>query len=375
MTCAGQSQNLNEPVSFTKLIEHFKKTLHWNEFFGQKNDTVTKYSLYKTNEFNVSISDNPVNFSIGQKTLKNPNFSNKWDEDEDKYTMNYPISFSVIYKNNLIALFEKGRFVCYDLGAIQRNLTLEKMLNEKKFQYHWIIDNKLVALRGNSLFSWNDQKWVKFKKTIPLDKQPKLFEDEDYIVFGDCFGEWGGTVYFFDKATKKTFFTESTCSNTVFHENEKYFVLANLGHMTGSSELKMISDPRKLTIAKKEEINKRSNGEALGYQDNSNECKKIVELFGIQVCSVFKFGKRQVFLVSLNNLTFLAEIKDNNIQIIHPLFDNDISVGDAITSNYGHYTLINLSSYGIALEREVSCMIIKGNNIIKIDWNENHTSK
>jgi len=43
-----------------------------------------------------------------------------------------------------------------------------------------------------------------------------------------------------------------------------------LGHGSGSSEIKIIVDPRKLTPAKDKEISTRVKGEALGYTDKSN---------------------------------------------------------------------------------------------------------
>jgi hypothetical protein len=69
-------------------------------------------------------------------------------------------------------------------------------------------------------------------------------------------------------------------------------------------------------------------------------------------------------------LTFLAEIKGNEIQIVNPLFDKAFYTHQPVTTAYGNYTLVNLDFYGVALDKEVSVIIIGQNRITKVDWNE-----
>ena len=96
-----------------------------------------------------------------------------------------------------------------------------------------------MAISGDLVFIWNDSNWQKYSKEFLLPKQPKLFEDSEFIVFRDCYGEFGGTVCFFDKANGETYFTESTCANSVIKNDDGYLVLAHLGHfMGGLQELK-----------------------------------------------------------------------------------------------------------------------------------------
>lgn len=186
-----------------KLIEHFQKQT-WGDAL------ITKDSLYLSpfkEKFNVSISDNYIEFDTTHLVIKNPYFNDKYenDEEEKNNVKNFPKSFSVIYENSLVSLFENGKFACFNLDNFKRNAKLEEKLNTKQFKYHWVIDNKLGGISGNTIFLWNGSKWTKFKDNFLLKNQPKLFEDENFFVYGDCFGEWGGTVYFFEKSTSKTF--------------------------------------------------------------------------------------------------------------------------------------------------------------------------
>ena len=356
----------------TQIIQYFQNH-NWDK------RKITRDSLYKNSfvrtKYNVSISNEPVFFDTAHIIIKNPYYSEKYEnaQKERDYVKNFPKSYSVIYQNSLISLFENGKYACFNLDNLARDLKLENKLNTKIFDYHWIINNQLGGLSGDSIYLWNDENWTKSKDAFPLKDRPKLFDDKEFVVYGDCHGEWGGTVYFYEKATGKTFFTESTCSNAVTKSKEGYQVLANLGHMIGSCEIKIIADPRRLSLAQPDEINKTFKGEALGYTDKSNAFKKKLDLHGVQIFSTFFYENRELYIVNLEDLTFIAEIKDNNIEIIHPLFFNDLYTHHPVTISNGDITLINLDHYGTGLEREISVIIINKNRITKIDWNENHS--
>lgn len=364
----AQNKQLNFEI---KLIEYFQKQT-WGKI------SVTRDSLYLSpykEKFKVSVSDNYIEFDTSHTVVKNPYFADKFEnaEEEKNNVKNFPKSFSVIYENSLVSLFENGKFACFNIDNFARNTKLEDKLNTRRFKYHWIIDNQLGGLSRNSIFVWNGTKWAKSKDNFPLKNQPKLFEDEKFIVFGDCFGEWGGTVYFFEKSTSRTFFTESTCANSIIKNTNGYNVLAHLGHGGGSTEAKNIPDPTKLTLAQPNEIGKTFKGQAIGYIDKSNAFKKIFDFYGVQIFASFNYKDKVLYVVHLSDLTFIAEIKDNEIEIVNPLFFNGLYTHDPITNKYGNFTLMNLDHYGTGLNREISVLIINGNKITKLDWNENHS--
>ncbi|MEQ9229564.1 MAG: hypothetical protein RIF46_02710, partial [Cyclobacteriaceae bacterium] len=166
---------------------------------------------------------------------------------------------------------------------------------------------------------------------------------------------------------------ESSCTNSVFKEEANYVILSHLGHMEGSSEIKSIKNPRNLPKAKKHEINKRKDGAALGYSDKSRASKQLLDFRGLQLFSTFTYKDKRLYLVHLNGLTFLAEIVENDVQAVHPFFNNKIYTHDPITRNYGKYILINMTYYGTALNKEVAIVIINEDSIVKLDWNEDHS--
>ena len=367
ISVVGQNKQLN----FEKqLVDHFK-----NHTWG--NSAITRDSLNNNpfkSDFNVSVSDNYLAFDTNHGVIKNPYFSDEYEdsEDDDAYVKNFPRSYSVIYKNTLVSLFEKGKFGCFKLGNLERDLNLEQKLNTKRFKYHWIIDNQLGGLSGSTIYVWNGDKWVKSKSNFPLKNQPKLFEDKDYIVYHNCRGEWGGGVYFFEKSTSKVFFTAATCANSVIKRGNEYVVLSHLGHGAGFSKIKSIPDPRKLTPVKPNDISKTLKGKGLPYKDKSEAHKKELDFYGVLILSSINYLGKTLYVVYLSDLTFLAEIKNNEIEIVHPLFMSDIYTHNPVTSLYDDYTLINLDHVGYGGSREISVLIFNGKTITKVDWNEKH---
>jgi len=311
----------------------------------------------------IELSDKPIYLKIKEIVLMNP------------YGDDFPVSNSIIYKGMLISLFQSGLFTCHSIQSMERDFSFESKINSKKFDYHWLIDNKLVGLSNGKYFYLNSaDKWVKYKKIIPLWDQPKLFEDDKYIVFCDCKGEWGGTVYFFNKTSGKIYFTEATCANTAYKEDNKYYVLSYLGHLLRlRSTLKEIPDPDLLTPISLEEIRKfqqRRELDAIGYSDKSNASRIVFNLNPITLSSTFNYKGRTIYLANSLGKSFLAELENDSIKIVNPLFNNDIIIHPLGTTIYSNTILINRAWYMIGKEREISFFIIKDDEFIKIDWNE-----
>ncbi len=355
------------------MLTHFESYGLGDLLYSIRLDTVTPALMYKTKWYDVSISENPIYLDTQTVLLENPYFSEKLDDHDWKYINNYPILNSVIYDDKIISLFKNGKFVCHNISNFERNIELENQLNIKKFKQHWILNDKLGARSGNRTYIWTGSKWTKLKAKFPLKSRPKLFEDEQYIVFKDCHGEWGGTVYFYDKETDKTYFTEATCANQVIKENGKYVVLVNLGHLTGTTKKKIIENPRRLTEVKPRDRFKLKNGEALGYLDQSKAYKTSMDFHVLQLASTFQLEKKQLYLANTLEWTFLAEVDGKNIKVVHPFFYDDGYVhDDPITTTYGEYIMINLAEQERLIERERGFIIIHNNKIIRFDWVERY---
>ena len=348
------SRQVDNAVKFDTIISHFQKR-------NYSEDTIRLPFIHKNKDYSIEISKNPLQLDLEQIVVKNP-FDSK-----------YPISYSVIYKDRLITLFEQGSFICQSTSTFERDTEFEKLLNTRKFQYHWLLDNKLVGLSHKKYYFLNNENiWVAYKNDVPFSNQPKLFEDYTYISFCDCHGEWGGTIYFYNKQTKKTHFTEATCANSIIKRDNKYYVLSKLGHMMGSSDLEEIANPDNLPTVELKNANKTFQGQALGYADTSKVAKSVFNYYEIQIFASFVCDDRTLYLINWRDETFLAEIENSVIKIVNPLFNKEFYTHNPVSMTYDKTSLINFDFYGIAGDREVYCIIIKDGKLTKLDWNQKH---
>lgn len=348
------SRQVDNAVKFDTLISHFQK----RHYLG---DTIRLPLLHKNKEYSIEISNTPLQLDLKQIVVKNP------------FDKKYPVSYSVIYQDRLISLFEHGDFFCQSISTFKRDTKFEHFLNTRKFQYHWLLDNTLVGLSDKKYYYFNTENvWVEYKDVVPFSNQPKLFEDSTYISFCDCYGEWGGTVYFYNKQTKKTHFTEATCANSIIKSDNKYYLLSELSHMGGQSDLKEISNPDNLPTVELKNTNKIFHGQALGYTDTSDVALPIFRYYEVQIFASFIYHGRTLYLVNWRNETFLAEIENSVIKIVNPLFNKKIYTHASVTTTYDKTTLINFDIYSIAGDREVYCIIIEDGKLTKLDWNEQH---
>jgi hypothetical protein len=314
--------------------------------------------------YSIQISKSPLPLVLNEIVLKKP------------FNKKNPVSYSVIYWDRLITLFEQGDFICQSTLTFDRDTEFEKYLNTRNFQYHWLLNNKLVGLSNNKYYFLNTENvWVEYKNEIPFSNQPKLFEDNNYICFRDC--QWGGTVYFFNKHTKKTHFTNATCVNSIIKRENKYYVLSNLakrehsvftiGHL-GCAYLKEITNPDNLPIV---ELNQ---GQGLVCKerslDRSNIANLIFSYYNIEILASFIYNEKTIYLVNWHEETFLAEIENSVIKVVNPLFNKEFYTHNPVTTSYDNTILINFDFYGIARDREAFCIIIKDGKLTKLDWNE-----
>ncbi|MET4106117.1 hypothetical protein [Hymenobacter sp. UYP22] len=314
--------------------------------------------------FKIVMGDKPLGLLKREMVLKNPFAASS-----------FPLSYSIIYQAHLVTLFEPGNFACYNIKTLARNQLLEKQLNKRKFQYHWLLGNQLVGLSGGQYWVQSSVgTWVPYTKPVPfLSKQPKLFEDEHYLSFPTCNGEFGGEVYFYNKQTGQYYLTGATCPNSIIKRNGQYQVLASLGHGGGSSRLQIINAPAKLTRMPPRA--KPSPADLVLPEHRQKEVALRVEnqtlfyYYGIQMFGSFLHKDQQLFVVRWTDRTFLATVKNHTITIVDPLFNRSLYTHQPVTTSYGpNLSLMNMDFYGLAREKEVSCMLLAGNQIVRIDW-------
>jgi hypothetical protein len=318
--------------------------------------------IEETEDYRLQINDQKISLIKQHFILKNP-FSQ----------VKYPLSYSILFKGKLIALFDPGKFACFDLD-LNRDTKIEDALNTMYFDRHWLIGDDFVARSEGKYYVWNGKSWAKYKEPVPMGSRPKLFEDELYIMYSDCHGEFGGTIYFYEKKTGTTYYTSASCPRAVLTYQDGYLITAS--SMTSFFNSIYISDPSKLSNLKDTTTIARRRGphENLGYYDSSNHALNLKDFFFLEAFATFKNGEKTFHILHWRDFTFLAELKGNEIHIVNPLFlDHQIYTHNPVTTTYPNGVIIvNLDFYGIGGAREVSLLIFKENALIKVDWNEEH---
>lgn len=362
------------PPEFSAFLKHRQK---WQEVLqsDSKISPLPLPLLYKEDSarvgmnFRIEAGRKALGLTKSEIVLRNP-YSPK----------PFPLSNSIIYLNNLVTLFEPGYFACYNISNQARDEDFERQLNTRKFEYHWLIGGQLIGLSKGKYYAFGAANgWVPYTAEVPFNKQPKLFEDERYLSFLTCNGEFGGEVYFYDKLQRTYYMTGATCPNSVFKQDGKYFVLSSLGHMMGSADLQVIADPAKLRRWKgpqKPQDRKFSYGEQAPDTTGASASKSVFYFYNVQVFSAFQLNGHQYYMMHWEGQTFLATIEKGLITLVDPLFNSTLYTHNPVTINYSpNLVLMNLDFWGLGRKKEVACVLIDGNRLLKINWNDEKSNE
>lgn len=346
---AQSTKEFRPDSSFEKLINTFTSLRPF------RRDSAQLPVLMKAEKFSIQLADAVLPLQLRRRLERNP-FSHE----------KFPLCYSVLYHKQLVALFAPGKFACYDPDTWQRNKSLERHLNTKNFERHWLIDGQLTALSNGKYWQFEEHKgWQPYNKSVPMNDRPKLFEDHDFIVYNLSRGEFGGFLYFFDKHSGKTYYTDFADAVWVRKEPEGYVVLANSGHMVGTGLQQLIADPRTLA---EWTLERASNNQKAIF-------KKLPVTFkftGLQLFGGIEYNRTIYYLLHIQGITCLAALSDQTFTIVHPLFNNALYTHNPATTRYGDAYLINLDFYGIGGNREIACLLIRGNKITFLNWDDFH---
>lgn len=141
-----------------------------------------------------------------------------------------------------------------------------------------------------------------------------LFEDTLYIITKECYGEFGGTIIFENKITKKKYATSSVCAVIVNKFNDKYYVTSSLNHIEGSTEIIEIEDPSKLDY-----YDSSNNFE---YSDKGK--RVLLDTSGIVILVSFFYKDEFYHILNDYNKVYLSKMSNDKVEIIDTIIDKKI---------------------------------------------------
>lgn len=176
---------------------------------------------------------------------------NRKKEVEDSLNNIHPKALKIIkhYKDLVIKL-ENNKFVILDSNYSRQHQFEKKIKGQWVETYGdstWVLNNSNLSSIDKAYNFSTNISLDSFLISHPYIQATHLLSDSVFLVFGCCFGEFGGTIFFVDKKSGKSYlYPVSSCPETVVNLDNTYFVTTSLEHMGGSTSFIKIQDPRRL---------------------------------------------------------------------------------------------------------------------------------
>ncbi len=166
---------------------------------------------------------------------------------------------SIAFKNDrIICLQDNDKIILLD-SHYNRQESLETKINLYKPKYLFTLhDTVFIGTMNKTYFIDSAFKLIEFKRKERYYDHP-LYEDSLYYVYGCCMGEFGGSVFFLNKKTNRTFSYFATCATQVLNFKNEYVVCNNLAHLRRSMSFLFVPAPTKLYELTDEKLKSHCN--------------------------------------------------------------------------------------------------------------------
>ncbi len=191
-------------------------------------------------------------------------------------------------------------------------------------------------------------------------KSEHFYEDETYIVKDSCRGEFGGVIEFRNKDTDRVFVAKATCPSSLIKTNSKYYLTTSLAHLSGSSGIYEINDPKELTELKVTDSEK----DKFFKKRSDSGLKELYRNIGGTILVSFPYQDKLYFITSNKDGTYLTQQIDSKFIKIKKLLDDKVytyETGIKITDK-DHY----VNNFQIGYGKEIGFFDIK-DNVIRIN--------
>lgn len=222
----------------------------------------------------------------------------------------------------------------------------------------FLISTKLFSQNKNifnikTVFKTKAEITKAIKSVDSLNNKIEFFEDEKYIVYSICKGEWGGAILFKNKQSNVKFICESTCPVIITKFNNKYIVTNTLNHLSPSTEVLEIVNPEKLNIATNDD-EKRSNYEKV----SQTGAKKLIDVYQCGTLFSFVYDKKLYHIISDKDGTYIAEILNGKFNKLEMISNKNLWTYNPNILNTKNSSVVTFINY-----KDTGYIEIKGNLI------------
>lgn len=289
-------------------------------------------------------------------------------------------------------------FYAFYLNSLERIEKLEEKLNKGDIERPFVYDSQLYGYMDGIVLHYFDmekKRWKIAEAELPFFNQAPMYEDDRYACYSISHGEFGGVVFFYNKATGRKTFVIATVPTGVSKVRDRYHVVAHLGHMCGFSSLTEFSDPDSLFVLPDSVYTKECMDNIMNYRrvvksyveekglldaDDDDEIypERFMHHFGIK--TLYDEINRENYLgdeIVIGDKTyFLRRVsKDssgiqrfNGDSLSYPVVSPDLPLrfdGYGESRQCNNMTLINLYK---GYENMLCSYLLSDSTLIKINW-------
>lgn len=226
----------------------------------------------------------------------------------------------VLFRDNFYGMFETNRkntsgsfkkmIVFTRKGEFIEDVFIPAEIQEMPY-YDLIVNNDSLYVKENQFDKINlllGEYVADFKLTPTKDFT--IFKDDTYNIYSTCNGEFGGTIYFQNRQTKKSYEAASTCPIVVNKIDKNYYVTNYMGHMMGFASVIKIPDPEKL-----EKSNLDFETQHGSMSDKGSQI--LFDSTGFYIATSFVVDKKLLHLYSDKQGTYIGEIENKKMKHIY----------------------------------------------------------
>jgi hypothetical protein len=248
------------------------------------------------------------------------------------------ISSAVYYDGHIICLQEDSKIFVLDT-VFNRVDSLTAQFSKLKVQFLHAYNDTILLLTGKDIFYLDKGFVLKKYNNRPFKYRLPFYNDSTYYIYGCSAGEWGGSVFFWDKKTNKIYSYPATGIQQVLKFKDNYIVSSFLAHMGGFSDYLSIKDPTKLYELKDERQKTFCNWWSVDSLKNLNLVDTITppgvkyyeDEFTTRTLTVFPFEDTLYSVYCTDSATILAKHVDHKLIPVDTLLSRKVSFYNAST--------------------------------------------
>ncbi|MBL7889417.1 MAG: hypothetical protein JNL24_07695 [Bacteroidia bacterium] len=312
--------------------------------------------------------------------------------------------FGTVFCNNkFVTLKSNGEFICFNSTDFDTDTIITNKLNKKRCSSFYQMYDSLIVVENNrdyyvnsnfEFIPYNRYKYSYYKSdtTTVYDVYGQkfidpLYCDSNFVIAQFCFGEFGGTLYFFDLKNDKEYYCPATCASVVNKIGDKYIVTNSLAHEDGSSEVLEITNPETLTELDFDTVkywgnfwyHSAWNGQSIERYDSivnvmRGKNKQLLDTTGVlihtsfkhkeEIYHIYRSEKRHSDKTTNNRNLYIGKIQNNKITAIDSICNVEAFTYNPQNRVYNDWTLY---SYNFR-EKNTGFIAIKDDTINIIEF-------